>query len=54
MLEAAKNPHTQRERDPRGKEEFTFTAKLKKCKQSRDKDLLTDLPKKTFKLGWDK
>jgi hypothetical protein len=26
----------------------------KKYKQNRDKDLLTELPKKTFNLGWDK
>jgi hypothetical protein len=55
MLKEAKTP--QRERDPRGKvKNFTFTAKLekKKSKQNRDKDLLTELPKKTFNLGWDK
>jgi hypothetical protein len=48
MLEEAK---PLQKRDPRGKEEFTFTAKLGKCKQSHDKNLLTELPKKTFKLG---
>jgi hypothetical protein len=47
-VRGSKNP--QRERDTRDKEELTFTA-TGKCKRNRDKDLLTELPKKTFSLG---
>jgi hypothetical protein len=50
-VRGSKNP--QRERDPRDKEELTFTA-TGKCKRNGDKDLLTELPKNTFNLGWDK
>jgi hypothetical protein len=48
-VRGSKNP--QRERDPRDKEELTFTV-TGKCKRNGDKDLLTELPKNTqFGMG---
>ncbi|KAH0815286.1 hypothetical protein GEV33_007505 [Tenebrio molitor] len=50
-LDVRGNKTPQTERDLRDKEELTFTA-TGKCKRNRDKDLLTELPKSTFNLGW--
>jgi hypothetical protein len=48
MLEEAK---THKERDPRRKVKNLHLQQLEKCKQNRDKDLLTELPKKNFQFG---
>jgi hypothetical protein len=52
-LDVRGNKTPQTEKGPRGKEKNLHLQQTGKVQRNRDKDLLTEPPKKTFSLGWD-